>query len=162
MEIGANAEVQIPDVAGKAIEIEAVIEPRDAREVGLTVLRSPDGAEQTRISLLQQDHRRFGVSSLQIDVSASSLRGDVFARSPEIGPIALADDETLTLRVFVDRSIVEVFSNDRQCLTVRVYPEREDSVGVSAFARGGDARLASMTAWQMRSIWPELAHLQGR
>ncbi len=162
VDIPANAEATIPRVAGKSMEIEAVIEPGDAREVGLTVLRSPDGAEQTRISLLRQDHRRFGISSLQIDVSASSLRGDVFARSPEIGPIDLADGEALTLRVFVDRSIVEVFANDRQCLTVRVYPKREDSVGVSTFARGGDARLASMTAWQMRSIWPELAHLEGR
>ena len=99
---------------------------------------------------------------MQIDVSASSLRGDVFARSPEIGPIDLADGEALRLRVFVDRSIVEVFANDRQCLTVRVYPEREDSVGVSAFARGREARLASMDAWQMRSIWPDLAHLEGR
>ena len=162
VDVPANAEVQIPQAAGKAIEIEAVIEPGSAREVGLTVLRSPDGAEQTRISLLQQDHRRFGVSSLQIDVSQSSLSGDVFARSPEIGPLDIADGEPLTLRVFVDRSIVEVFANECQCLTVRVYPEREDSVGVSAFARGGAARLASMTAWQMRSTWPELAHLQGR
>ena len=162
VDIPANAETPIPQVAGKSMEIEAVIEPGNAREVGLTVLRSPDGAEQTRISLFRQDHRRFGVSSLQIDVSASSLSGEVFARSPEIGPIDLPDGDALTLRVFVDRSIVEVFANDRQCLTVRVYPEREDSVGVSAFARGGGARLVSMEAWQMRSIWPELAHLEGR
>ena len=162
VDIPANGETPIPQVAGRSMEIEAVIAPGEAREVGLTVLRSPDGAEQTRISLFRQDHRRFGVSSLQIDVSASSLSGDVFARSPEIGPIDLPDGDALTLRVFVDRSIVEVFANERQCLTVRVYPERDDSVGVSAFARGGGARLASMEAWQMRSIWPELAHLEGR
>ena len=86
---------------------------------------------------------------MQIDVSQSSLRGDVFARSPETGPIHLPDGDPLRLRVFVDRSIVEVFANERQCLTVRVYPEREDSVGVSAFARGGVARLASMAAWEI-------------
>ena len=126
------------------------------------MLRSPGGAEQTHISLFQRDHRRLGISSLQIDVSASSLRGDVFARTPEIGPITLAEGEVLRLRVFVDRSIVEVFANERQCLTVRVYPEREDSTGVSVFARGGAARLASLQAWQMSSVWPELTHLEGR
>ena len=65
----------------------------------------------------------------------------------------MAQDEPLHLRVFVDRSIVEVFANDRQCLTLRVYPQREDSGGVSVFARGSGARLASFDIWQMRSIW---------
>jgi beta-fructofuranosidase len=146
MDIAANEEDAIQGVAGKAMEVEAVLEPGDAREVGLSVLRSPDGAEQTRISLFQQDHRRFGISSLQIDVSAASLRGDVFARTPEIGPITLAGGEALRLRVFVDRSIVEVFANERQCLTVRAYPQREDSNGVSVFARGGAAGVAGSLA----------------
>ena len=66
----------------------------------------------------------------------------------------MAEGELLDLRVFIDRSIIEVYANDRQCLTVRVYPEREDSRGVSLFARGGDAKLLSLDCWQMRSIWP--------
>jgi beta-fructofuranosidase len=64
--------------------------------------------------------------------------------------------------VFVDRSIVEVFANGRQCLTVRAYPEREDSRGVSAFARGGQAQLVSLRAWQMESIWPDLMPREGK
>ena len=64
------------------------------------------------------------------------MNPDVFARTPEIGPIKMAQGEPLRLRIFVDRSIVEVFANDRQCLTLRTYPEREDSIGVSVFARG--------------------------
>ena len=155
MDIPANQEVVLDGIGGKAIEIEAVIEPGDAHEVGLYVLRSPDGAERTRISLYPQDNRRFDTSSLQIDGAEASLRSDVFARTPETGPIMMAQDEPLRLRIFVDRSIVEVFANDRQCLTLRVYPQRDDSAGVSVFARGSDARLASLDAWQMRSIWDE-------
>ena len=155
MEIPANGEVVLDGVGGKAVEIEAVIEPGEAREVGLYVLRSPDGAERTRISIYPQDHRRFDTSSLQIDISEGSQGADVFARTPEIGPIKMAQGEPLRLRIFVDRSIVEVFANDRQCLTLRTYPEREDSSGVSVFARGSSARLASFDIWQMRSIWDE-------
>ena len=81
------------------------------------------------------------------------MSADVFARTPEIGPIKMAQGEPLRLRIFVDRSIVEVFANDRQCLTLRTYPEREDSIGVSVFARGNSARLASFDIWQMGSIW---------
>lgn len=159
--IPANGEVVLKEIGGKAVEIETVIDPGEAREVGLAVLRSPDGAEQTRISFLRQDHRRFNTSTLQIDVAAASLRGDVFARSPEMGPLVLGEDEPLRLRIFIDRSIVEVYANDRQCLTVRAYPERDDSRGVALFARGNPATLRSLNCWQMRSIWPELAAREG-
>jgi len=154
--IPANGEVILSEIRGKAMEIVAVIDPSVAREMGLCVLRSPDGQEQTRISLFQRAHRVTGTSALQIDVSTSSLRGDVFARTPEIGPLKLEKNEPLRLRIFVDRSIVEVFANGRQCLTVRAYPEREDSNGVSVFARGGEGSLGSLDGWQMHSIWPEL------
>ena len=129
----------------RRVELRATIDPRLSPGGGtLPVLRSPDGSERTRVSLYPNDHRRFETSSLQIDVSESSTRGDVWARSSEIGPLALAQDEPLELRVFIDRSVIEVFANDRQCLTVRVYPgRREDSRGVSLFARGGNARLVS-------------------
>lgn len=66
----------------------------------------------------------------------------------------LADDEPLDLRVFVDRSVVEVFVNSRQCLAVRAYPGRSDSVGVALRSIGEGTTLASLDAWQMRSIYP--------
>lgn len=150
MPIPANDEVVLDAVRGKATEIEATIEPGDSREVGLYVLRSPDGVERTRISFLRLIGSKRDQSALQIDVSESSLRDDVFARPPETGPLPLAAEESLHLRVFVDRSVVEVFANDRQCLTLRAYPQRDDSDTVSLFARGGGARLWSLNAWQMR------------
>jgi sucrose-6-phosphate hydrolase SacC (GH32 family) len=57
-------------------------------------------------------------------------------------------------RVFIDRSVVEVFVNDRQYLAMRVYPGRQDSLGVSLQARGQNAVLKSLDAWQMKAIWP--------
>ena len=134
--------------------------------MGFCVLRSPDGTEHTRISLFRKTDPKNRTSSwLQIDVSAASLRSDVDGRTPEIGPLKLEEleeGEPLRLRIFVDRSILEVFANERQCLTLRAYPEREDSNGVSVFARGGAAKLVSLDVWQMRSIWPELTGNEGR
>lgn len=163
VEIPANGEAVLPAIRGKAMEIEALIDPGAAREIGLCVLRSPDGAEKTAISLLRDTYYRIkNMHSLSLDVSVASLAADVRARPPEIGPLLLDREERLHLRVFVDRSVVEVFANGRQCLTVRAYPEREDSCGVSLFAREGAARLLSLDAWHMRSIWPELTRLEGR
>ncbi|MCJ7548977.1 MAG: GH32 C-terminal domain-containing protein, partial [Anaerolineae bacterium] len=68
-------------------------------------------------------------------------------------PVFLEPDEPLRLRVFVDKSVVEVFVNGKQCLALRVYPGREDSVGVSLRAQGRSATLRSLDAWQMHSIY---------
>ena len=57
------------------------------------------------------------------------------------------------MRVFVDKSVVEVFANGKQCVAMRVYPGREDSVGVSLRAQGDDAELKSLNAWQMENIY---------
>jgi beta-fructofuranosidase len=65
----------------------------------------------------------------------------------------LAPDERLKLRVFIDKSVVEVFVNDRQCLAVRVYPGRTDSRGVSLRSQGQEARLISLDAWQMKGLY---------
>jgi sucrose-6-phosphate hydrolase SacC (GH32 family) len=68
------------------------------------------------------------------------------------GPLHLSGGETVRQRIFVDRSIVEVFANERSCATARIYPTREDSLGISLFAHGGRARLISLDAWEMQSI----------
>ena len=119
--------------------------------------------KQTRISWYPWQYgRRANPGWLQIDPARSSLAADVHPRPPETGPLTLAADEALHLRIFIDRSIIEVFANDRQCLTLRVYPEREDSRGISLFSRGRPARLRSLKVWQMRSIWPELKGREGQ
>jgi len=163
MTVPANREVVLPGVAGKTMELEAVIDPMDAREVGLYILRSPDGEERTAVTLYMHGWRWDpSMRELAIDVSRASLDPAVRSRSPEIGPLYLEAGEPLRLRVFIDRSIVEVFANGRQCLTVRAYPSRDDSCGVSVFARGGEAGLVSLTAYSMQSIWPELKDREGR
>ena len=156
IEAGPGEEIVLAGISGNTMELSVVIDPGSAHEVGLNVLRSSDGQEKTRISFFPLGHPRFGTPLLQIDGTQSSVRTDLLPRTPEIGPLRLADEEPVRLRIFIDRSIVEVFANDTQCLTLRTYPDREDSVGVSFFARGGPAKLVSGDAWQITSTWPEL------
>ena len=75
------------------------------------------------------------------------------SRAPETAPVALNRDENLKLRVFIDKSVVEVFVNGKQCIAMRVYPGRKDSVGVSLRSQGRSAVLKSLDAWQMKSIY---------
>jgi beta-fructofuranosidase len=65
----------------------------------------------------------------------------------------LGRDESLRLRVFIDRTAVEVCANGRQYAALRVYPGRDDSLGVSLRSQGRDCVLKSLDAWQMKPIY---------
>jgi beta-fructofuranosidase len=160
MTILANQETVLDGVAGNAIELIAEIDPKDATMVELNVLRSPGREEFTRIAFYRARgyrdtvHRTGAIASvITVDNSYSSTAADVRARIPEIAQFSMEPDEPLRLRVFVDRSVVEVFVNGRQCLAVRVYPEREDSLGVSLRSQGNESELRSLEVWQMANIY---------
>jgi beta-fructofuranosidase len=152
MTLPANKEVVLEDISGSALEIIAEIDPKNAPIIEMNVLRSQNGEEFTRILFF---HRRWyrGESVVAIDSSRSSILADVRSRAPEMAPVFVDEKEPLKLRVFVDRSIVEVFVNGKQCVAVRVYPGREDSIGVSLRSQGQDAVLKSLDAWQMKNIY---------
>jgi beta-fructofuranosidase len=168
LDLPANQEVVLDGIRGNTMEILAEIEVNDAPMVELNVLRSPDREEFTRIAFFRErgyrdweryagwdkeKHRYARDSLVTIETSYSSRLPDVQSRAPETGPVFLKPDEPLRLRVFVDKSVVEVFVNGKQCLAVRVYPDREDSVGVSLRSQGKNARLISLDAWQMHTIY---------
>ncbi len=135
---------------GRALEIGLTIEPGDAVEVWLSVLRAPDGAEETRIVY------DAGSGELWIDREHASLDPEP-ARERRGAAVRLASDGTLGLRVFVDGSVVEVFASNGTCLTSRVYPTGAQSIAVWLGVRGGPARIRRIDAWVMQTIWPEAA-----
>ena len=160
IEVASNREVVLEGIAGKSIELRARIHMRDAREAGLNALRSPKGEEKTKVSVINVFHGKFP-DSLIIDTSQSSLRNDVAFRPPENAPLPIPADRIVEFRIFIDRSMVEVFANSEQFAAVRVCPDREDSRGVSIFAKGGDIKLISLECWQMKAISPELRAREG-
>lgn len=130
---------------GEALEIVATLAPGSAQAVGLLVRASPGGEEWTAI---RYDRAR---RTLAIDRRQSSQGGDGTLDLRET-PLALAEGEPLTLHIFLDGSAIEVFTGG-QYLAGRIYPSRDDSLGVALFAEGGTARVESLEAWEMRSMW---------
>jgi beta-fructofuranosidase len=137
-------------LCGDCLEIMAEFAPGDATQFGLVVRRSPGGEEETRIVYDRASAR------LRIDRSRSTLDPESDPTSPE-APCPLASDGTLRLRVFLDRSVLEVFANERVCFGERIYPSRPDSLGLALFAEGGSAELRALDAWEMGSIWDKIA-----
>ncbi|MBL7189849.1 MAG: glycoside hydrolase family 32 protein [Phycisphaerae bacterium] len=159
MTLPANEEVVLEKVRGSAMELIAEIEPKGASMVEINVLRSPGAEELTKIRFLpERGYRPRGRNMpvpgvISLDNTRSSILTDVRSRAPETAEVALAKGEPLKLRVFLDKTIVEVFANGKQCVALRVYPGRADSVGVSLRAQSREVRLRSLDAWQMKSIY---------
>ncbi|MCY3791697.1 MAG: glycoside hydrolase family 32 protein [Gemmatimonadetes bacterium] len=166
--IKGNSEIVFDQLAGNAIELNLEVETNGAPLIELDVLRSPDQQEHTRIAFYRDrsvkpletgsaagtpPNNEGTYSLVALDSSHASIQPEARSRPPEIAPVFLAPEENLKMRVFIDKSIVEVFVNDRQCLAVRVYPGRQDSVGVALRAVGRDVRLVVLDAWEMKSIY---------
>ncbi|MDR0902143.1 MAG: glycoside hydrolase family 32 protein [Opitutaceae bacterium] len=132
---------------------------------GLKVRRSADAREYTTITVNPEkqtlvvglDH-----STLDPAINYPVLRGaymrekkleQQFVRE-QTAPLALAPGEPLTLRVFLDRSVLEIYANDRQCVTQRVYPTLPDAAGVSLFSEGGAIEGVSVEMWDISPTNP--------
>ena len=98
-------------------EIGVRIDPGSARQAGLRVRTSPDG-DGNYPALL----RRGRPPALRFDATRGGKQGQTRCWSRRRWN--LRTGEALQLRVFVDKSVIEVFANDRQAITRRVYPER--------------------------------------
>ena len=113
---------------------------------GLLLRASPDGEEATRLAYEP------ATATLSVDRTRSS-RDPEAIRDVHTASLPLEAGEGLDLHVYVDHSVIEVIANGRACLASRVYPTREDSVGLAVFAEGGAATVASLRAWPLASIW---------
>jgi len=134
---------------------------KETSMVEMNVFRSPDKQEFTRIACFpgrgvevkQGKNKGARESLISIESSYSSLRPDILSRPPETAPFLLEENEPLKLRIFLDKSSIEVFVNGKQCVAMRVYPSRDDSLGVSLRSQGHDATLKRLDAWHMKKIF---------
>jgi len=152
--VADGSPVTLDDVRGECLELDLTIKPGSAKRFGIKLRCSPDGAEQTVIECNPS------AKHLKIDVSKSSLDQVKYftfcmkgGNNPQVteqkAAFQLKKGENLRLRIFLDRSILEVFANARQCITQRIYPAQSDSLGVVLFSKGGFVEVESLQAWQM-------------
>lgn len=143
----ANQSLQ--NVKGDMLEIVMEIDPGEAQKFGLKVRRSENGQEET---LIYYDKTN---GTFNVDRTKSSMDPDVRVDGIQGGYVDL-DGENLKLHIFLDRSVVEAFANDKKKLTTRVYVGRYDSLGLKVWA-DKDITVKSMEVWNMNALTGEPA-----
>ena len=158
----AGDAVTLSDIAGDSLELSLEVELGEANAFGVKVARSPTESEET---VIVYDAT---AQVLRIDSTQSSQSDDIFQPFPypqaayfpkkirqsqdiriQEAPFEVPSGESLKLRIFLDRSVLEVFANGRQCITQRIYPARADSKTVQIFCQGGEVTVQSLRAWDM-------------
>jgi beta-fructofuranosidase len=145
-DLGPQTSNALPDLRGDALELIAVFDPGTAEQVGLKLCCAADATEETCIyyDLARQqivlDRRR-------------SCRDATTHRDSQAGPCGRDASGRVVLQIFLDHSVVEVFTPGGFCLTSRIYPTCPDSLGVDVIVRGGIAKQLALESWTLRSIW---------
>lgn len=123
----------LKEISGDALELEVAFTSPAAKEFGVDVLCDKDGEKGMRIAVMARSKK------LRV--------GRVHA------PFELKEGEDLTLRVFIDKNLVEVFANDRQAAATALKGSPAQNTFVGLFANGGDVKAKTVTAWKMKSIY---------
>ena len=130
--VKSDSNYRLKEIAGDTIEMRLVIQPGSAKQFGVQVYCDKDGANGFPITV-DRDAKIILLESRKV-------------------PFELKADEELTLRVFLDKSAIEVFVNDRQA-AVAPHKYAPDNLGVSVFSKSGDVLLKEAKGWKMMSIY---------
>jgi beta-fructofuranosidase len=72
----------------------------------------------------------------------------------EAAPFQVGLGKKLQLHIFIDKSVIEIFANNRQAISRRVYPGRTDSTRVILYCEEGEAAFNSIQTWEMMPANP--------
>jgi sucrose-6-phosphate hydrolase SacC (GH32 family) len=125
-------------------EFEAELRPGQAEDIGFRLRKNKDAETLVGFDALRRE--------VYVDRTRS---GEVsFAKDfPGRHGAKLEQNATIKLRVFVDRSSVEVFANNgERVLSERIYPP-PGSDGIELYAHAGDSKIVSLTIWELNSTW---------
>jgi beta-fructofuranosidase len=140
IKVSSGTDKKLNELGKELLEMEITIHPGRAVRYGIKVCVSADGREETLIYYDRSERK------LKFDTRKSGLS---FGRKIiEEAPLELKSGESLVLRIYIDRSVVEVFANDRQAIARMIYPTLGGN-GISLFSEEGDIEVKSIKAWEL-------------
>ena len=129
------------------MELKLSINPRKAESMGIKVCASTDGQEETVLTYYPSEN------GFTLDLTKSSLNneymeGYLWGKDKiQKARLSLLGKENLDLRIFIDRSVIEVFVNEKLALVQRIYPVMKESDQVILFSNGGNIHVPKLESW---------------
>ncbi len=130
-------------IEGNQIELLYKIKVEPNTNFFLDVYKNDTGTEYTRIGFL------IAQNQISLDRRFSSPYNTL--EDNRFADFNFNINDTLTVNIFLDHSIVEVFVNQLVVFSARVYPAQA-SQNVDMFVAQGQAELVQLDFWEMKSI----------
>lgn len=125
------------------IEIDATIDPGSSKKFGFLVNENADHSEFTRIYYDAE------TSEMVVDQTHSSLKEHIPVRTKR-DKYNLNLSKPIDFHLFIDGSVVEVFVNNGDAFTTRIFPLKETSNQVEIFTEGANIG-AKADVWNLKS-----------
>lgn len=136
-----TAEKDLDPVQGRSLELSAKFVVGNG-DFGFSFLGNGD----KKVTLTYQPNS--GMLSLDMSGINRIFNDGVFGGVYNYAlPTPVAMGEEMTLKVFVDHSIIDIFVNDTYAASVRVFPRDVDAVKATAFAKNGSVKMTSLEAY---------------
>lgn len=145
LSLGPDQSDALDGARGDCLEIACRVTSANCASLAIQFRRSPDGQQFTELSY------DYATGCLRLRRDQSTATPEV-TTEPCAYDLRLGEGETLDLTIYLDRSVIEIYANDRLSMTSRIYPDRDDAQGLRLFAVGGSANLHARV-WPMKSIW---------
>lgn len=136
-----TAEKDLDPVQGRSLELSAKFVVGNG-DFGFSFLGNGD----KKVTLTYQPNS--GMLSLDMSGINRIVNDGVFGGVYNYAlPTPVAMGEEMTLKVFVDHSIIDIFVNDTYAASVRVFPRDVDAVKAMAFVKNGSVKMTSLEAY---------------
>lgn len=136
-----TAEKDLDPVQGRSLELSARFVVGNG-DFGFSFLGNGD----KKVTLTYQPNT--GMLSLDMSGINRIVNDGVFGGVYNYAlPTPVAVGEEMTLKVFVDHSIIDIFVNDTYAASVRVFPRDVDAVKATAFVKNGSVKMTSLEAY---------------
>jgi beta-fructofuranosidase len=134
MTISSESNNILKRVKGQLIEIVGEFEIVNALSFGISIFKNKKNEENETI----------GYDIEKNQLWAGKERGKIKS---------LDNNKKFMLHIYIDRSVIEVFLNYKECLTSRIYPKSMDLGGIDVFCNKGKVNIPSLDIWKLKSIW---------
>lgn len=132
-------------ITGRSAALIAEFQLGTAKKVGFELRRGED--ERTIVGYDAENEELFVDRTESGETDFDSTFAERYT-----APLKPRSDR-VKLRIYLDRSSVEVFGNDGEAvITAQIFP-KPGSDGMALYVRGGEAKLQNLDIWQLEKIW---------